>query len=141
MLLPKARLSPSQAGKHHCRHVQIVFEADALSIAQPDATHVGGISECLQVCLLAHQHRLPVALHSWGGGGAGGQLSHRFCDPQLPDSGTTALDNPLIPALLREPFNVRDGNLLPSSAPGLGVQLTDEVLSQYAYRPGSAYQI
>src|SRR2546426_6106309 len=35
---------------------EMFFEADALGIAQPDATHVGGISECLQVCLLAQRH-------------------------------------------------------------------------------------
>ncbi len=118
------------------------FEADALGIAQPDATHVGGISECFQVCQLAQRHRVPVALHAWGTAVCMAANYHLgFAIPNCLILERPALDNPLIPALLLEPFNVREGALLPSSAHGLGVQLTDDVLSRYAYRPGSAYQI
>jgi L-alanine-DL-glutamate epimerase-like enolase superfamily enzyme len=118
------------------------FEADALGIAQPDATHVGGITECQEVCLLAHRHRVPVALHAWGTAVCMAANYHvGFAIPNCLILERPALDNPLIPALLEEPFRVSHGSLLPPSAPGLGVRLTDEVLSQFAYRPGSAYQI
>jgi len=121
---------------------KMFFEAEALGVAQPDATHVGGISECFQVCLLAHQHRVPVALHAWGTAVCMAANYHiGFAIPNCLILERPALDNPLIPALLLEPFKVRNGNLFPCSTPGLGVHLTDEVLSQYAYRPGSAYQI
>jgi len=120
----------------------LFFEADALGIAQPDATHVGGISDTLQVCLSGHKYRVPMALHAWGTAVCMAANYHvGFAIPNCLILERPALDNPLIPALLKEPFQVRDGHLLPPTAPGLGLELTEEVLSRFAYRPGSAYQI
>jgi len=121
---------------------KLFFEADALGIAQPDATHVGGISDCFEVCMSGHAHRVPMALHAWGTAVCMAANYHvGFAVPNCLILERPALDNPLIPALLREPFQVQDGHLRPPSAPGLGVELTDEALSRFAYRPGSAYQI
>jgi L-alanine-DL-glutamate epimerase-like enolase superfamily enzyme len=118
------------------------FEAEALDIAQPDATHVGGISDCVQVCLGAHAHGIPVALHAWGTAVCMAANYHiGFAVPNCVILERPALDNPLIPALLTEPFQIKDGQLLPPSAPGLGLHLSEEVLQKFAYRPGSAYQI
>jgi L-alanine-DL-glutamate epimerase-like enolase superfamily enzyme len=121
---------------------KMFFEADALGIAQPDATHVGGISDCFQVCLLGHERQVPMALHAWGTAICMAANYHvGFAVPNCLILERPALDNPLIPALLREEFRVQEGYLRPPSAPGLGVELTEETLTRYAYRPGSAYQI
>jgi len=121
---------------------KLFFEADALGIAQPDATHVGGISDCYEVCLAGHKRQVPMALHAWGTAVCMAANYHvGFAVPNCLILERPALDNPLIPALLKEEFHVRDGHLRPPTAPGLGVELTEEALSRYAYRPGSAYQI
>jgi len=121
---------------------KLFFDADALGIAQPDATHVGGISDCFQVCLMGHQVQVPMALHAWGTAICMAANYHvGFAVPNCLILERPALDNPLIPALLREPFQVAVGHLHAPTAPGLGVELTDETLTRYAYRPGSAYQI
>ncbi len=118
------------------------FEQGSLSIAQPDATHVGGISECIKVCALAHRHRLPVALHAWGTAVCMAANYHvGFAIPNCLILERPAVDNPLIGSLLREPFNIRGGWLQPPTAPGLGVELTEKTLRHYAYRPGTAYQV
>jgi len=45
--------------------------------------------------------------------------------------------NPLRDELLVEPLVYRDGYVeLPKPVPGLGVELTDEVLKKYSYIPG-----
>jgi L-alanine-DL-glutamate epimerase-like enolase superfamily enzyme len=46
--------------------------------------------------------------------------------------------NPLQTELFVEPLVVEEGYVLPPQAPGLGIALTEEVLSKYRYVPGSA---
>jgi L-alanine-DL-glutamate epimerase-like enolase superfamily enzyme len=48
------------------------------------------------------------------------------------------MDNPLQTELFVEPLVVEDGHVLPPQAPGLGIALTEEMLSKYQYVPGSA---
>jgi L-alanine-DL-glutamate epimerase-like enolase superfamily enzyme len=103
---------------------KLFFDADALGIGQPDATHVGGISDCLQVCLLGHERQVPMALHAWGTAICMAANYHvGFAVPNCLILERPALDNPLIPALLREEFQVRDGYLRPPSAPVLALNL------------------
>ena len=48
------------------------------------------------------------------------------------------MDNPLQTELFVEPLAVEDGYVLPPQAPGLGIALTEEILSKYPYVPGSS---
>jgi L-alanine-DL-glutamate epimerase-like enolase superfamily enzyme len=47
------------------------------------------------------------------------------------------MGNPLETEMLVEPLRVQDGYVLPPTAPGLGVQLTEEIKARYPYQPGS----
>jgi L-alanine-DL-glutamate epimerase-like enolase superfamily enzyme len=123
-------------------HFQRFFEAEALGIAQPDATHVGGISECKTVCTLARNGGIPVALHAWGSAVSLAANYHvGFASPNCIILERPVLNNPLVESLLLDRFKVQGGFLHPPSAPGLGVKLDEAVTRQFLYRPGSAYQI
>jgi L-alanine-DL-glutamate epimerase-like enolase superfamily enzyme len=123
-------------------HFARFFHAGALGIAQPDATHVGGITECRKVCGLALQKGVPVALHAWGSAVSLAANYHvGFSTPNCVILERPALNNPLVQELLLDGFHVREGLLYPPSAPGLGIKLDDAVAKKFPYRPGSAYQM
>jgi L-alanine-DL-glutamate epimerase-like enolase superfamily enzyme len=46
------------------------------------------------------------------------------------------IHNPLRHELLVEPLVMRDGVVQPPIAPGLGVEITDEIIARYPFEPG-----
>jgi L-alanine-DL-glutamate epimerase-like enolase superfamily enzyme len=46
------------------------------------------------------------------------------------------IQNPLRHELLVEPLVMRDGVVEPPTAPGLGVEITDEILARYPFQSG-----
>ncbi len=115
------------------------LRADAFDIAQPDPTIVGGIGEARRVCELAAAQHVRVAMHVWGGGPTMMANYHLgFTQPNCFILERPVMHNPLEVETLVEPLKIADGYLLPPTAPGLGVELTDEVKARYPYRRGSA---
>jgi L-alanine-DL-glutamate epimerase-like enolase superfamily enzyme len=115
------------------------LRAAAFDIAQPDPTIVGGIAEARRVCELAAIHDVRVAMHVWGSGPTMMANYHvGFTVSECFILERPVMQNPLETETLIEPLEIVDGNLLPPKAPGLGVQLTEDVKRRYPYQPGSA---
>lgn len=113
--------------------------AGAFDIAQPDPTIVGGISEARRVCEIAGLNDTRVAMHVWGSGPTLMANYHLgFTARECFILERPFMDNPLDTEMLIEPLRIEDGHLLPPTAPGLGVELTEQVKQRYAYRSGSA---
>lgn len=114
------------------------FEAGAYGVAQPDAAVVGGPVSCASVCRAAVEFGVPVCLHAWSAGVGIAQNLHAACSAEnafaieFPVSAHPPQTEPLAPLLSFE-----EGYLLPSSRVGLGVEVTEELLSNCRYRPGS----
>jgi L-alanine-DL-glutamate epimerase-like enolase superfamily enzyme len=104
-----------------------LIAARAVDILQPDVAIAGGITETVRICALAAAHGLTVAPHLWGSAilfASGLHLATAIpCVTQLE---FTRGDNPLLHELVQEPFDLRDGFVHPSDAPGLGVTLNRE---------------
>jgi L-alanine-DL-glutamate epimerase-like enolase superfamily enzyme len=114
------------------------FEAGAYGVAQPDAAVVGGPASCVEVCKRAREFGISVCLHTWCAGVGIAQNFHAACSVD----GVLAMEGPQMihaPATvpLQNIWQFEDGYLQPPTAPGLGVVITDEFLSQYAYQPDS----
>jgi L-alanine-DL-glutamate epimerase-like enolase superfamily enzyme len=78
-------------------------------------------------------------MHVWGGGPTMMANYHLgFTAPECFILERPVMANPLEIETLVEPLEVVDGYLLPPTAPGLGVELTEELKERYPYRPGSA---
>ena len=113
-------------------------DLDALTIGQPDAAWVGGLTEFLKIARLFESRKKRVATHSWGAGVAHMQNVHAgFAAPNTCILETPPLPGPLHKELWGDSFDLRDGYLYPPTAPGLGVRLTDEIKAKYAFIPGS----
>jgi L-alanine-DL-glutamate epimerase-like enolase superfamily enzyme len=111
----------------------------AFDLAQPDATIIGGIGEARRACEAAAARAVPIAFHVWGSAPTLAANYHlAFATPNCVMLERPFMGNPLEEALLVEPLVVVDGHVLPPTAPGLGVALTDEQRETYRYVPGSA---
>ena len=49
------------------------------------------------------------------------------------------LPNPLRDEMNLEPFVIKDGELQKPRLPGLGIQLTEQLIEKYPYLPGTAH--
>ncbi len=115
------------------------IEQGCYDIAQPDATVIGGITAVLEVFQTARRYAVQGVVHCWGGPvgmmanyhaalAAGGKLAE-WPMPAYP----------LREAMVAHPWQLADGQLLVSDAPGLGVRLTPEIEQQYPFREEAIY--
>ena len=118
------------------------LDAGAFDVAQPDASHVGGITHCLAVHQNARQRSVRGTIHCYGTGVAMAANFHAaFASPNCPIAEFAALEHPLREELLEEPWRIEQGHLAPPEAPGLGVVLRESTLQKHPYIPGSGVQI
>jgi len=113
-----------------------LIEARAVDVLQPDVAIAGGITETLRICALAASHGLTVAPHLWGGAvlfASGLQLA--VATPCVTTLEFSRGENPLLHDLIEEPFELTDGNLIPSERPGLGITLRRDVVRSITLAP------
>ena len=114
------------------------FAQRVIDIVQPDAVWCGGIAEMRRIIAASEAHGLRTAPHCFSGAvGLAANYHVALASPscfivELPTAG-----NPLIRPLLERAFSFEKGRLIPTGAPGLGVDIPDEILNQYPFVPGS----
>jgi D-galactarolactone cycloisomerase len=109
-----------------------LIRAGAVDIVQPDVSRCGGLTETLRILRLAEAHGLRAATHTWSDAIAVVANAHAIA--ASPAGITVEIDrtgNPFIDGLLVEPLTVRDGQLVLSAAPGLGIELRESVLDAH----------
>ena len=102
------------------------IKAGAFDIAQPDPTIIGGIGEARRAAEFAALHDVPIAMHVWGSGPT--MMANYHLGFTLAGCFTLErplMNNPLETETLVEDLQIENGYLLPPSAVGLGIQLTD----------------
>jgi galactonate dehydratase len=110
-----------------------LIEHRAAAIFNFDVGQVGGILEAKKIASMAEAHYVQVAPHVYGGpliAAAALQLS--LCSPNfLIMEGIERFDG-VHAQFVDAPFEWHDGYLLPQSAPGLGVNLREDVARAHA---------
>ena len=119
-------------------HTRFAFEAfmarNAVDFLQPDVARAGGISEIMQIAVIAEKYQRPISLHTWGDGVALAASLH--LSAALKNSPIMELDlthNPLRAELTDWPLEQHDGLMTPPDAPGLGINLIPQALKKYAF--------
>jgi len=112
-----------------------VFPRKAFAIVQPDATGVGGLSECYKVGVMASAWNVPcvphIACSSVAGIGLAANL-HVIC--ALDNARYVeydAYDSPIRDELFTEPVKAVDGVVTVPDRPGLGLELDERALAKY----------
>ena len=119
---------------HMCYAFENFIMRGAVDFIQPDVARAGGITEIRKITALAARHKVPVSFHTWGDGVALAASVH--LSAALKDCIVMELDytyNPLREELLREPFKVQSGFLIPPEKPGLGIELNPNALERFAF--------
>jgi L-alanine-DL-glutamate epimerase-like enolase superfamily enzyme len=108
-------------------------------IAQPDATVIGGISAVNKIFKKALDNNVGVFVHCWGGSVCMAANYHAA----LASGGKIAEwpmpYYPLRDAMMVEPWNISNGILIISDAPGLGIKLTKEIEKEFKFRENAVY--
>lgn len=115
------------------RHI----EDRAFNIVQPDASVIGGISECLEVLSTAFENDLDGICHAFGAAPARAANVHAAFAAGCSMIEWATPPNPLRDILNTEAPMIENGRLLPPTTPGLGVELTPEVEKEFAFVPGT----
>lgn len=111
--------------------------ADALDIAQPDASYIG-IGAFLETARMFAARGRKVATHAWSSGaGVLANIHAAFACDNIAILEIPPLAGPLHTEVYADGYRFEDGFILPPQAPGLGARLTDAVKAKYPFVPGS----
>ncbi|MBA2443591.1 MAG: mandelate racemase/muconate lactonizing enzyme family protein [Rubrobacter sp.] len=110
------------------------FRRRAVSVAQPDVSSAGGITEVKRIADLAHALNIPCIPHVWGTPIALAASLHLLA--ALPRHALLEFDrseNGIRESLLADKFRVRDdGTVAVPDGPGLGIEVDEEQLDRFS---------
>lgn len=109
------------------------------NIVQPDASVLGGIESTINVCHYAQQRGVDAVVHSWGGPVA---MMANYIAAFA--SGSELIEYPMPDFSIRSAmFNfdnyIQNGHLCLPDLPGIGMELTADIESEFSYRPEAVY--
>lgn len=111
-----------------------VLEVQAASILQMALGRVGGILEAKKIAGMAETHYAQIAPHLYCGpveGAANIQIS--ACSPNFLILESIQTWGGFHAEILKKPIRWESGYVIPSDAPGLGVELNEEVAARHPY--------
>lgn len=104
----------------------------ATDVLMPNIGKAGGLTECLRITELARAFHAHVAPHGVGSGLAiAAALQLCAAIPNLLKYEYNQLLNPLREAVIKERLELRDGELVIPSGPGLGVTLDEDAIEEF----------
>ncbi len=118
-----------------------LIDRRAMDIIQPDVSLCGGIGEVLFIAELAALSGIRCLPHCWGGAiliAATAHLLSLLPDPHWGFPTDTPMlefdlsENPWRREIVAQPFDVVDGYVRVPTAPGLGIEVDEGIVQQYA---------
>jgi D-galactarolactone cycloisomerase len=134
---------PIAAGENHfTKHAfRDLLESRAIGILQADCTKAGGITEVQKIAAMAAAWHLPLAPHTSQSVISTAANLHLLC--AIPNGLLYEADlapvNPFRDDLSDPALVVKDGYIEPNDRPGLGLNISEEVLARYPGIPGPCY--
>ena len=112
-----------------------VLHKQAAQIIQLDVGHCGGILESKKIAGMAEGHYAMIAPHMYCGPvAAAAAVQLATCSPNFLAQEFNSAE--LHSALLKTPIRFENGFITPPTAPGLGVELDEDVVAEQRFVPG-----
>ena len=132
--LTAKKIVPIAAGEQNVTRWEFgeLARAQALDIWQPDIARCGGISEMVKIAEVAERHGVRVVPHAWKSGilkAASLHLNAILAGERIQEWSTA--DKPLSQSLVSTEQPVIDGYAHVPTAPGLGVDVDEDVVGQF----------
>lgn len=104
-----------------------------VDVLQPDVTRAGGLTECRRIAWIAADRGRPVVPHAWSTGIVKAASLHLIAAiPNALFLEFCVWDSPLNLELVQPVFAIdANGDVAVSQAPGLGIELNEDVLEEY----------
>jgi L-alanine-DL-glutamate epimerase-like enolase superfamily enzyme len=110
-----------------------LMERSHVDVIQPDVTRTGGISECLRIAQLADLRGVAMVPHAWSTGIIKAATLHVIgAMPNATFLEYCVQETALNQLLTVERFPVVDGMVTLPDRPGLGIEIDEDVVRQYA---------
>lgn len=117
---------------------EIFINKDCFHIGQPDASFTAGLDQFMQIASLLSAKGRSVAPHAWGAGASQMQNVHAgFACPNTVMLEVAPAYGPLHSELIGDSLQIKDGYVLPPEKPGLGIELTDDIIHKFPFIPGT----
>jgi len=113
-------------------HFAALLAEQAASVLQMDLSIVGGLLEAKKIAGMAEVHYAHIAPHMWGGPiGVAASIQLDMCCHNflIQEYHTWAQSH--AQTLLTQPIQCQNGMIIPPTAPGLGVELNEEIMRRY----------
>lgn len=112
------------------------FELRCADFVQPDVSHAGGIAEVKKIAAIAEAHHIPICPHNPSGPVANAAtLQLAACVPNFYLLETMFSDVPHRREVTNEDVVFENGKMLIPDRPGLGIELNEEAIEKYPYKP------
>lgn len=122
-------------GECECTHYRFahLIADGTYDVLQPDICRAGGLTACHRIGVLADAHNLRVAPHVSIGSAIhiAASLHWAANEASVFIHEFPVFENPLVDDLLAEPLDWRDGHLHVHDAPGLGIDIREEVVAAH----------
>ncbi|PKH25186.1 isomerase [Enterobacterales bacterium CwR94] len=110
-----------------------LLQAGAASILQLNVARVGGLLEAKKITTLAEVHAAQIAPHLYNGPvGAAASIQLAACTPNFLIQESIGTWGGFHSDILKRPIAWEDGYIIPSSEPGLGVELNMDVVARHS---------
>jgi len=111
-----------------------LLQKQAASILQMALGRVGGILEAKKIAGMAEANYAEIAPHLYAGPiEAAANIQLDICSPNFLIQESIETWDGFHAAILKEPIQWEEGYIIPSSKPGLGIELNDDVLRAHVY--------
>ena len=113
-----------------------LLEKQAAAILQMALGRVGGILEARKIAGMAEAYYAQIAPHLYCGPvEAAANIQVDTCSPNFLIQESIARFDGFHAEILKQPITWENGYIIPSTKPGLGVELNEEVAAKHPYRP------
>ncbi|SDB91914.1 mandelate racemase/muconate lactonizing enzyme family protein [Paraburkholderia lycopersici] len=110
-----------------------LLQAGGASILQMNVARVGGLLEAKKIASLAEVHYAQIAPHLYNGPvGAAASIQLAACTPNFLIQESIGTWDGFHAQVLKQPIRWEDGYIIPSKAPGLGVELDMDVVRAHS---------